>query len=93
MIENGLLDEVKGLLDQGYSAHCAAFSAIGYRELIRVIEKEIDLAEAVLLMKRYTRQFVRRQANWFKPTDPAIHWFDLTQTGVPEIKEFIQSYF
>ncbi len=93
MIENGLLDEVKGLLDQGYSAHCAAFSAIGYRELIRVIEKEIDLAEAVLLMKRFTRQFVRRQANWFKPTDPAIHWFDLTQTGVPEIKEFIQSYF
>jgi tRNA dimethylallyltransferase len=93
MIGNGLLIEVKGLLDQGYPSNSAAFSAIGYREMIRVIENEIGIAEAVLLMKRFTRQFVRRQANWFKPTDSSIRWFDLTQTGVLEIETYIKEFF
>jgi tRNA dimethylallyltransferase len=80
MIEDGLLDEVKGLLDLGYPSGSTAFSAIGYREMIRVINHEIGIDEAVLLMKRFTRQFVRRQANWFKLSDPSIRWFDLSQT-------------
>ncbi len=93
MIENGLLDEVKSLVAMGYPTDSTAFSAIGYREMIQVIKDEIDQAEAVLLMKRYTRQFVRRQANWFKPNDPSICWFDLTQTGVPQIEDYIRQYF
>ena len=34
------------------------------------------------LIKRHTRAFVRRQANWFKPDDPEIHWFELGQRDV-----------
>ena len=93
MVADGLMDEVKGLLEIGYPAECAAFSAIGYREMIRVIKNEIDLEEAVLLMKRYTRQFVRRQANWFKATDPSIQWFDMTLSDAKEVEKYIQEFF
>jgi tRNA dimethylallyltransferase len=93
MIADGLFDEVKDLLEQGFPTGSPAFSAIGYREMILVIQKEIDLAEAVLLMRRYTRQFVRRQANWFKRTDSSIRWFDLSQSGVGEIEEYLNDLF
>ncbi len=93
MITMGLLNEVKRLLAQGYPLDCAAFSAIGYREMIRVVKGEIDLAEAALLMKRFTRQFVRRQANWFKPTDSNIRWFDLNQASASEIGDYIKNFY
>jgi tRNA dimethylallyltransferase len=75
MLEAGLLDEVRGLLAAGYAPDLPSMSAIGYRQMVQVLQGEITLEEAVTLMKRLTRQFVRRQANWFKPDDPNIHWF------------------
>ncbi len=76
MVENGLLEEVRGLLARGYSAQLPSMSAIGYREMIAVLEGRMTLADAVLSLKSLTHQYVRRQANWFKESDPAIHWFD-----------------
>lgn len=76
MIENGLLQEVKGLLDKGYSQDLPALSAIGYRQMASVIAGQMTLEDAVTQMKRLTHQFVRRQANWFKENDPEIHWID-----------------
>jgi tRNA dimethylallyltransferase len=51
-------------------------SAIGYNEIYAHLAGEITLEEAVVLIKRKTRQFVRRQANWFKPTAADIAWFE-----------------
>jgi tRNA dimethylallyltransferase len=76
MLDAGLVEEVRALLQKGYPPDLPTFSAIGYREIIAHLMGEISLEEAVMLIKRATRQFVRRQANWFKPTDPTIHWFD-----------------
>jgi len=76
MVANGLLEEVCGLLARGYSAQLPSMSAIGYREMVAVLEGRITLANAVLSMKSLTHQYVRRQANWFKESDPTIHWFD-----------------
>ncbi len=76
MLSLGLVSEVQRLLDQGYAPNLPPFSAIGYREIIAYLQGEITLEEAVLLMKRQSRVFVRRQANWFKESDPLIHWFD-----------------
>ena len=42
-------------------------------------------------MKRLTRQFVRRQANWFKETDPTIQWFEAGLTSTDEVENFIRS--
>ena len=77
MIKEGLIDEVRRLLEEGYHPDLPSFSAIGYLEICKYLNQEIDLDEAILLMKRRTRQFVRRQANWFKMTDEEITWIDV----------------
>ena len=77
MIRQGLIEEVAGLLEKGYSPALPSMSAIGYREISAYLNHEISLDEAIRLIKQRTRNFVRRQANWFKTNDPQIHWFNL----------------
>jgi len=90
MFANGFIDEVKGLLSNGYSPTLPTMSAIGYRECVRIIEGEITLEEAKQLIRRATRVFVRRQANWFKESDPNIHWFKVEDGVVEEIESYIR---
>jgi tRNA dimethylallyltransferase len=92
MMEAGFLDEVQGLLDAGYSPDLPSLSAIGYRQVIEYLQGEIDLEEAVVLMKRITRQFVRRQANWFKIDDPKIQWFSAGPEVTDEMESAIQVF-
>jgi tRNA dimethylallyltransferase len=75
MLAAGFVDEVRQLLEQGYSPDLTTLSAIGYREVIAFLRGEITMDEAVTLMKRKSRDFVRRQASWFRLDDPEIHWF------------------
>ncbi len=91
MVAGGLLEETRRLLERGYSTHLPGLSAIGYREMTAVLRNEISLDEAVVLMKRKTREYVRRQANWFKLDDPEIHWFDAGRSTAEEIATFIRS--
>jgi tRNA dimethylallyltransferase len=91
MIKNGLVEETRKLLEKGYDPDLPALSAIGYHEIIQYIQGEISLEEAVILIKRKTRNFVRRQANWFKPEDPNIHWFTMRENTIDEIEKFILS--
>jgi tRNA dimethylallyltransferase len=74
MLQAGWLAEVGALLEAGYSPDLPGMSAIGYRQLAEVLQEERTLESAVMEIKRSSRQFVRRQANWFKPDDPAITW-------------------
>jgi tRNA dimethylallyltransferase len=83
MFENGFVDEVKGLLEKGYSPTLPSMSAIGYRECISVIKGFLSEDQAKVEMRRVTRMFVRRQANWFKESDPNIMWFKV-ESGVEE---------
>ncbi len=75
MMKNGLLEEVKALIDQGLVEDVKRIGVIGYAETIAYLQGESSLEDCIMLIKRHTRQFVRRQANWFKPSDPNIHWF------------------
>ena len=77
MLDVGLVQEVQGLLEAGYSPELPTMSAIGYGEIIQYLQGKISLDEAVALIKRNTRIFVRRQANWFKPDDDRIKWFTI----------------
>ena len=86
MMESGWVDEVRGLLLQGYSADLPTMSAIGYREIIQYLQGEITYEEAVILIKRNTRTFVRRQANWFKPDDYRITWFVSTKNLIKDME-------
>lgn len=92
MLDQGLVNEVQGLLDAGYSADLPTMSAIGYGEMIRYLQSKITLEEAVDLIKRNTRVFVRRQANWFKPDDPRINWFTAAGSIVDDIETFIRRW-
>lgn len=75
MFANGLIDEVKSLLAKGYSPTLPSMSAIGYRECVSVIKGQMSIEQAKVEMRRVTRIFVRRQANWFKESDESIKWF------------------
>jgi tRNA dimethylallyltransferase len=79
MFAAGWVDEVRGLLAQGYAPSLPSLSAIGYPQVIDYLQGKTTFAEMVMLIKRLTRQFVRRQANWFKESDPQIHWFTAGQ--------------
>ena len=74
MISQGLVGEVQQLLDAGFGPTLETMRVIGYNEIIAHLQGEIRLADAIELIKRNTHAYVRRQANWFKPSDPEIHW-------------------
>lgn len=74
MIQQGWIDEVRYLLQLGCDMESQAMKAIGYRELAAYIRHELSLEKAVMIIKKRTRQFAKRQITWFKRM-PYIHWF------------------
>jgi len=74
MVERGLVDEVKGLGEMGYSSCLKPLQSIGYKEIIRHIKGEISLDEAVELIKRDTRRLVKRQMTWLRKEE-RLMWF------------------
>lgn len=90
MFANGFIEEVKGLLSKGYSPSLPTMSAIGYRECVGVIHGEISEEQAKVEIRRATRVFVRRQANWFKESDPDIKWFRVEEGIVDDIEIYIR---
>jgi tRNA dimethylallyltransferase len=92
MIASGFVEEVKRLLDLGYSPDLPTLSAIGYGEMVAYIQGKTTLDEAILLIKRKTRVFVRRQANWFKENDPDIHWFQVKDDTLEELVNLVEDW-
>lgn len=89
MFANGLLDEVRSLLAEGYSPSLPTMSAIGYRESVRAIKGELSEEQAKAEIRRATRILVRRQANWFKESDPNIKWFRVEEGVEPRIESYV----
>ncbi|MCP4168578.1 MAG: tRNA (adenosine(37)-N6)-dimethylallyltransferase MiaA [Chloroflexi bacterium] len=85
----GFVLEVERLLAAGYSADLSSFSSLGYREVAAYLAGEHSLEQAKLLLRRHTRQFIRRQYNWFRLTDPDITWFDLEATAHNDVFEWL----
>jgi tRNA dimethylallyltransferase len=91
MFAAGLLNEVSSLLDSGYTPDLPSMSAIGYREGILVLQGQMTIDEAKTRMRRLTRVFVRRQANWFKLEDDSIRWFEIGPGSVENIEDYLRS--
>ena len=88
-IKMGLLEEVRGLLAQGYSPSLRAFQTFGYQELIPYLEGLYSLEEGIYRIKRNTRRFAKRQWTWFKQ-EPNVQWIEVTdKTPSREIAETI----
>jgi tRNA dimethylallyltransferase len=91
MLSTGFVEEVRGLLERGYSPDLPTMSAIGYREIAAYLRGEMSLEGAVIQMKRLTRRFVRHQGAWFSEKNPFIHWFEVEEATVNEIEALIDS--
>jgi len=92
MMERGLVQEVKGLLEQGYSLDLPAMSGLGYKQIGQYLKEDIDLSKAVQRIKYETHRFARHQYAWFRPNDEEIHWFE-ARNGVEEaIRSLIQGF-
>ena len=77
MIAAGLLDEVQRLLEAGYREALTSAQAIGYKELVPVLEGRSGLDAAADAIKLATRHYAKRQLTWFR-ADPRVNWVDVT---------------
>jgi tRNA dimethylallyltransferase len=74
MIESGLVEEVKNLLDKGYGLDLKPLQSVGYKQVGLFLTGRMGFADAVFLMKRDTRRLAKRQLTWFRG-DNEIQWF------------------
>ncbi len=88
MIAKGLVDEVKGLVDQGLTRDATAGQAIGYKEILDVFSGESTLNEAIEAIKQRTRRYAKRQLSWFRH-DKRVQWIDLDVTSQDEAARLI----
>jgi tRNA dimethylallyltransferase len=84
MFAAGLVDEVKRLREQGFGEAQPIRGGIGYREVSLHLDGEIDLDEALRRTKNANHRLVRRQAAWFKESDPRIRWVDAEPGAVEQ---------
>ena len=79
MVRNGLVGEVKGLLERGIEPRPegGAMQAIGYKEIVSALRGEMTMERAVDLIKQGSRRYAKRQWTWFRH-DPRTKWFDWT---------------
>jgi tRNA dimethylallyltransferase len=74
MLDAGFLEEVKFLLNKGYSHRLKPLQSLGYRHIIPFLKGEVSLDEAVSQLRRDTRRYAKRQLTWFR-ADPEIRWY------------------
>lgn len=91
MINLGLVEEVKGLLNDGIDKNSQSLKAIGYKEVISYLDNEIDYDEMIELIKKNSRHYAKRQLTWFR-RDDRIKWFDRESENLLEdIENYIDS--
>lgn len=88
MMAAGFAGEVKALLSSGYSRDLISMQSLGYRHLSLVLAGEMEMADAVDLLKRDTRHFARRQLVWFR-RDAGIRWIEMDERTPSEAADII----
>jgi tRNA dimethylallyltransferase len=73
MLERGWMEEVRGLVDNGMPAKAKPFDFIGYKELRKVLAREMELEEARSAIQQATRRYAKRQMTWFR-RESGVHW-------------------
>ncbi len=75
MLQQGLVEEVRGLLNEGIPASCQAMKAIGYKEIVPLLQGEATMEETVYLLKLNTRHYAKRQLTWMRREED-VCWVD-----------------
>jgi tRNA dimethylallyltransferase len=77
MIEQGLIDEVKQLMEKGYDLSCNAMQALGYKQVFYYLQGYLSYEEMIRDIKKETRRFAKRQFTWFNK-DKRIKWINVS---------------
>ncbi|MEX2603233.1 MAG: tRNA (adenosine(37)-N6)-dimethylallyltransferase MiaA, partial [Gracilimonas sp.] len=88
MIEQGLIDEVKSILEAGHSKELQSLNTVGYQEILKYLDGEWPLDKAIEKIKTSTRRYAKRQITWYKRWE-FIHWLDADEMSVKEMKSLI----
>lgn len=94
MVGGGLIEEVKRLLERGYSPSLPSMSGIGYKQIGQFLRGEMTLPAAIDKIKYETHRLARHQYAWFRSGDRRIHWFDASRPFVilSEAKNLIEGF-
>lgn len=89
MINSGLVDEVKSLIDEGITLNNQCMQGIGYKEIYSYFKGEISLAEAIDLIKLNTRHYAKRQITFFKrlPNLKTVEFSDINSMAERIVKD------
>lgn len=90
MLEEGLLDEVKSLVEKGYTKALNSMKGIGYKEVIDYFNGELQYDEMVELIKQSSRRYAKRQLTWFR-RDERIHWLN-SENMLEEALELVREF-
>ncbi len=85
MVEEGLVAEVRGLKEKGYTRELVSMQGLGYKEILDYLDGRTSLSEAVEIIKRDTRHFAKRQITWFKRERDTC-WLDKDKFGHDEAR-------
>jgi tRNA dimethylallyltransferase len=87
MLQQGLVQEIRDLLDSGIPSKCTAMQAIGYKEFVAALEGYATIEEAADLVRQSSRRYAKRQLTWFR-RNQSMHWLvRSTHQGSDEILE------
>ena len=75
MVEAGLIDEIRALLDRGVDRSCTALQAIGYKEFLATMDGEATIEDAIEEVKLRSRQYAKRQLTWLRRNE-AVFWIN-----------------
>ncbi|MBQ7140509.1 MAG: tRNA (adenosine(37)-N6)-dimethylallyltransferase MiaA [Bacilli bacterium] len=90
MINNGLLEETKNLYDNNIRSK-AIMTGIGYKELYKYFDEEINLEEAIELIKKNSRRYAKRQYTFFNH-QLKINWFDVDYINFTNTINYIKKF-
>jgi tRNA dimethylallyltransferase len=81
MLDDGFLDEIKTLRDEGCTREMPSMHALGYKQLMAHLDGELSLDDAVRLIKRDTRHYAKRQYTWFNGQE-GVQWVDISDKNL-----------
>jgi len=97
MFAEGLVEEVKQILDMGWPESAKPFESHGYAQVLQVLRGEMTLEQALLEAQRNTRRYAKRQITWFRK-EPDVEWLTgfgdepaLQQAAIDRVRQHVKS--
>ncbi len=88
MMEKGLIDEVRGLIEKGYSKDLRSFQALGYKEVVQYLDGTWAKEQMIEELKKRTRNFAKRQMTWFKRFQN-VKWFEASDNTFQDVIKYL----